>query len=106
METLQEIFERNKDHYRGIVADMDGFSAYEKDEAITIIFNTLHSIIEQVWGVHPVQLALYDKFKNASQNMPKYDSLTCLAKAEPVDLKIEGVQISQPQSIPNEDIKP
>jgi len=38
--------------------------------------------------------------------MPKYDSLTSLAKAEPVDLKIEGVQISQPQSIPNEDITP
>lgn len=106
METLNEIFERNKNAYREIVADIDGFSASEKDEAIKIIFFNLQAFIEHAWGNHSVQLALYEKLKVASQKAFQYDSMTPLANAEPVDLKIEGAFVSSAQSISKEDFTP
>lgn len=106
MKTLQETFMENLESYRELVADIDGFSASEKDEAIKIIFNNINAVIEHSWGIHAAQLALHEKFKIASQKAFEYDSIASLANAEPVDLKIEGAILTSAQSNQKEDYTP
>ncbi len=57
MKTLHETFMENLESYRELVADIDGYSASEKDEAIKIIFYNINAVIEHSWGIHAAQFS-------------------------------------------------
>lgn len=86
METLQEIFERNKDKYRALTNKLDGFDASQRDEMVKILMMISQVFVDSSFGLGAVDLAIQARDKITSQTAIEYDKTMALAKAELVDL--------------------
>jgi hypothetical protein len=86
METLQEIFERNKDKYRALTNKLDGFDASQKDDVVKILMMISQVFVDNSLGLGAVDLAIQARNKITSQTATEYDKTKALASREPVDL--------------------
>lgn len=74
------------DQYRALVADIEGMTDQQKEEAILIVVNMMKAFVDAAWGVHPEQLAIENRNISASQNAGEGGKIMLLGKAMTVDL--------------------
>ena len=86
METLQEIFERNKDKYRALTNKLDGFDASQKDDVVKILILISQVFVDNSFSLGAVDLAILARDKISSQAAIDCDKTKALTSVEPVDL--------------------
>lgn len=86
METLQEIFERNKDKYRALTNRLEGYDASQKDDVVKILMMISQVFVDNSLGLGAVDLAIQARDKITSQTAIGYDKTKALTEREPVDL--------------------
>jgi hypothetical protein len=74
------------ERYRAIVADIDGMSDSQKEEAIMIVINMMQAFVDAAWGQHPVQQIELQ----SSHGGGVCGKIVALGNAKPVDLASEG----------------
>jgi hypothetical protein len=74
------------DQYRALVADIEGMTDQQKEEAILIVVNMMKAFVDAAWGVHPEQLAIENRNIRPSQNGGEGDKILLLGTAMTVDL--------------------
>lgn len=90
MNDIVNVTAKDMDRYRALVADIDGMSDLEKEEAIGIVVNMMRAFVDAAWGVHPEQLVLKNASIGSSQNHGEDDRIPALGTAMTVDLHDEG----------------
>jgi hypothetical protein len=93
MNDIVNVTAKDMDRYRALVADIDGMSHQQKEEAILIVVNMMQAFVDAAWGVHPEQLALKNANIDSSQQVSEDDRISALGTAMTVDLKDEGAII-------------
>ena len=94
------------DQYRALVADIEGITEQQKEEAILIVVNMMKAFVDAAWGVHPEQLAVGNRNISASQKVGESGKILLLGTAMTVDL---GAPIERDGAITqnkNEDFAP
>lgn len=86
METLQEIFERNKEKYRALTARLEGYDPSQRDDVVKILMMISQVFVDSSFGLGAVDLAIRARDKITSQTTLEYDKTIALANAELVDL--------------------
>lgn len=86
MDSLQEIFERNKDKYLALTEKLDGFDASQKDDVVKILMMISQVFVDNSLSLGAVDLAIQARDKITSQTTIDYDKTMALTKCEPVDL--------------------
>ena len=86
MDSLQEIFERNKDKYRALTNKLEGYDASQKDDVVKILMMISQVFVDNSLGLGAVDLAILARDKISSQAAIGYDKTKALATREPVDL--------------------
>lgn len=74
------------DQYRALVADIEGMTDQQKEEAILIVVNMMKAFVDAAWGVHPEQLAIGNRNIRSSQNDGERGMILLLGKSMTVDL--------------------
>lgn len=87
MDSLQEIFERNKDKYRALTNKLEGYDASQKDDVVKIIMLISQVFVDNSLGLGAVDLAIQARDKITSQTAIEYDKTKALTEREPVDLE-------------------
>jgi hypothetical protein len=90
MNAIVSVSSSELERYRALVADMEGLTDAQKDEAIEIVVGMMQAFVDAAWGQHPVQLAQMAAGEWPSQSVGFCDSLSALGKAKPIDLVSEG----------------
>ena len=78
------------DHYRALVADVEGMTDQQKEDAILIVVSMMQAFVDAAWGVHPEQLARRVREIDSSQNAGEDGMIGLLGNATTVDLEYEG----------------
>jgi hypothetical protein len=78
------------DQYRALVADIEGMTDQQKDDAILVVVSMMQAFVDAAWGVHPEQLARRVREIDSSQNTGEDGKIELLGTAMTVDLKLEG----------------
>jgi hypothetical protein len=86
MNAIVGITEAELKEYRALVADIEGMSDAEKEEAIRIVDQMMQESVAAAWRQHPVQQAAL----HASKAKGFHDMFNALGSAKPVDLVSEG----------------
>lgn len=86
METLQDIFERNKDKYRALTNKLEGFDVSQKDDVVKILILISQVFVDNSFTLGAVDLAIAARDKISSQAAIECDKTMALANAELVDL--------------------
>lgn len=86
METLQDIFERNKDKYRALTNKLEGYDASQKDDVVKILMLISQVFVDNSFSLGAVDLALQARDKITSQAAIECDKTMALGNAELVDL--------------------
>ncbi len=73
------------DQYRALVADIEGMTEQQKDEAILVVVNMMKAFVDAAWGVHPEQLAIENRNISASQKAGASGKILLLGTAMTVD---------------------
>ena len=94
------------EQYRALVADIEGMTDQQKDEAILIVVNMMKAFVDAAWGVHPEQLAIEHRNISASQNGREGGKILLLGKAMTVDLGSQNERMGAIIKTENEDFAP
>jgi hypothetical protein len=86
MNVVVSITSAEMERYRAIVADIDGMSESQKEEAIIIVVNMMQAFVDAAWGQHPVQQIELQ----SSHGGGVCDKIQALGDAKLVDLAREG----------------
>lgn len=76
-------------HYRKLLADLD-VPMERKDDVILTLASFFKSLIDQAFGVDPVQLAGRERLSKSFQSAASRDTISNSLDAERVDLDSEG----------------
>lgn len=76
-------------HYRSLLADLD-VPTERKDDVILTLASFFKSLIDQAFGVDPVQLAVQDRLSKSFQSAARRDMISNSLDAERIDLDSEG----------------
>lgn len=76
-------------HYRKLLADLDA-PMERKDDVIRTLASFFQSLIDQAFGVDPVQLAVKDSLSKSFQSASRRDKISDSLDAERIDLDKEG----------------
>lgn len=87
MDSLQEIFERNKDKYRALTNKLEGYDPSQKDDVVKILMMISQVFVDNSLGLGAVDLAIQARDKITSQTAIEYDKTEALTIVEPVDLE-------------------
>jgi len=86
MNVVVSVTSAEMERYRAIVADIDGMSDSQKEEAIIIVINMMQAFVDAAWGQHPVQQIELQ----SSHGGGVCDKISALGNVKPVDLASEG----------------
>ncbi len=86
MNVVVSVTSAEMERYRAIVADIDGMSDSQKEEAIIIVINMMQAFVDAAWGQHPVQQIEFQ----SSHGGGGCGKIAALGNAKPVDLVSEG----------------
>lgn len=86
MNVVVSVTSAEMERYRAIVADIDGMSDSQKEEAIMIVINMMQAFVDAAWGQHPVQQIELQSSHSGSA----CGKIAALGNANPVDLASEG----------------
>ena len=78
------------DQYRALVADIEGMTDQQKDDAILVVVSMMQAFVDAAWGVHPEQLARRAGKIDSSQNAGEDGKIELLGNAMTVDLEHDG----------------
>lgn len=94
------------DQYRALVADIEGMTDQQKEEAILIVVNMMKAFVDAAWGVHPEQLAIENRNIRSSQNDGERGMILLLGKSMTVDLGSQNERDGAITKNLNEDFAP
>ena len=86
MNVVVDVTSAEMERYRALVADIEGMSDAQKDDAIMIVVNMMQAFVDAAWGQHPVQQIELQ----SSHGGGVCDKIPALGNAKPVDLASEG----------------
>jgi hypothetical protein len=86
MNVVVDVTSAEMERYRALVADIEGMSDAQKDDAIMIVVNMMQAFVDAAWGQHPVQQIELQ----SSHRRGACDKIPALGNAKPVDLGCEG----------------
>lgn len=86
MNVVVSVTSAEMERYRAIVADIDGMSDSQKEEAIMIVINMMQAFVDAAWGQHPVQQVELQ----SSHAGGACGKIAALGNSKPVDLASEG----------------
>jgi hypothetical protein len=97
MKTVVTVNPERLNHYRSLVADIDGLSDDARDEIISIIVNMMQAFVDAAWGRHPIQLALAERDDFASQCDKICDSFEALGEPTTLPMTFDLDSPSEPK---------
>lgn len=86
MNVVVDVTSAEMERYRALVADIEGMSDAQKDDAIMIVVNMMQAFVDAAWGQHPVQQIELQ----SSHRRGVCGKIPALGNAKPVDLGCEG----------------
>ena len=98
MNVVVDVTSAEMERYRALVADIEGMSDSQKDEAIMIVVNMMQAFVDAAWGQHTVQMVEL----HSSHSGSVCGKISALGNAKPVDLASEGAITK----IDNEELAP
>ena len=94
------------DQLRALVADIEGMTDQQKEEAIRDVVNIAEAYAAASWGVHPEQLAIQNRKIDSSQNTCEDGKIKLLGKSMTVDLGSQNERDGAITKNLNEDFAP
>jgi hypothetical protein len=98
MDTLNDIFNDNRDKYRALMADLDGFDASRQDDVIKILLSVSQVFVDNAFGLGAVELAIKARDKLSSLESIGCDSVSDLAIIEHVPQTDPRAALGEPDS--------